>query len=513
MKKLIFLGILFCLIPLSLALAFSDTSYNVNEDAINYLQSKGVVQGYSDGTYRPYNSINRAEFTKIVMESVYPGGSAGGGCFPDVLYDWYAPYVCSARTLGIISGYPDGYFRPNNNINLAEALKIVLEAYNFDVGNSYSVWYENYFWFAKPKGLLNGMNENVSHYVSRGEMAQLIYNVEMYLDGKPVPSPEPEPIGKFGVFQGEINSCTQTEFNSIYVLLVQNMSQATSQRINWIRSVKDEVNEQFPFATEYLASMDADDEIVVMQVEDGMFDENLNFVGRNVVTRKLYETHDDDYDFVVVYTAFDTPFRLGNFVAAQFNTFGLQIDPYVWDNTEDYGSDGRLKGVVFGTYVDFMMEEPMTLSDIVLHEFGHYWCCYFVDINQGFSAGHSYSPLEIFGTPDTYHFYSGLETGFENGSIMLGSHWIPNGNGTYSESTTVSNLYHKKYHPFVLYMMGLLPESEYGTEYPVYDRGHIETHPDGSADVVGWTSSAATLYDNISVNDIIEVAGERRCAN
>ncbi|MBU0981366.1 S-layer homology domain-containing protein [Patescibacteria group bacterium] len=189
LKKTIIIGI-FSLAFASMAFAFSDSQYHQNSVAINYLQNLGIVQGYNDGTYKPNNTINRAEFTKIVMETLDPGASSGISCFPDVLNMWYSPYVCEAKTRRIISGYSDGYFRPENEINLAEGLKIVLEAYEFDINYNYPIWYESYFWFAKPKGLLNGINEEIGHMLTRGEMAQLIYNVEMYEDEI---EPEPEP--------------------------------------------------------------------------------------------------------------------------------------------------------------------------------------------------------------------------------------------------------------------------------------------------------------------------------
>ena len=61
---------------------FPDVPFNYDySEAVGYLVDEGAVQGYDDGTYRPANTINRAEFTKITLESagVEPGGS---NCFP-----------------------------------------------------------------------------------------------------------------------------------------------------------------------------------------------------------------------------------------------------------------------------------------------------------------------------------------------------------------------------------------------------------------------------------------------
>jgi hypothetical protein len=174
--------------------AFTDTANHLNEEAIEYLADKGVVVGYSDGTYGSDEPINRAEFLKILLVSTGIQLNGYANCFPDVKEAWYSDYVCTAKGLMIIDGYPDGYFRPANDINLAEALKMILEAYDADINYSYERWYEPYFWFAKPNGILEKVRDDVGISVSRGEMAQLIYNLDdYYFDLDPPPAPDPDP--------------------------------------------------------------------------------------------------------------------------------------------------------------------------------------------------------------------------------------------------------------------------------------------------------------------------------
>ena len=189
MKKIkLYALVIFLLIgiPISVAFAFNDTSGSRNESAINYLYEKGVVEGYDDGSYKPSNKINRAEFTKILIESKYPGEATGSDCFLDVKGDWYAKYVCYAKQLNIVDGYGDGTFGPGNYINLAEALKIVLETYDIEF-TQYSeqwVWYVPYEKTAEDLALLNYVYTDIDEEINRGEMAQLVYNVEMYLEGE-----------------------------------------------------------------------------------------------------------------------------------------------------------------------------------------------------------------------------------------------------------------------------------------------------------------------------------------
>jgi S-layer homology domain len=159
---------------------FSDISLHQYESAITYVEGQGIVNGYEDGTYKPNNPINRAEFMKIVMESGFDDSVFGGtNCFTDVTNDWYAQYVCAAKDLGIVSGYPDNSFKPGSYINLAEALKIIFEtaAYISDetIEPVAGEWYQSYLDLANALGLINTINSDIGHNLTRGEMAEMIY--------------------------------------------------------------------------------------------------------------------------------------------------------------------------------------------------------------------------------------------------------------------------------------------------------------------------------------------------
>ena len=106
---------------------FSDVSadkwYN---NAVSTLCHMGVLGGYSDGTFRPNAPITRAEFAKIAVSFSQANGSAVYSYFTDVkTTDWFAPYVTAAKDSGLIEGYSDGSFKPENRITRAEACAIV----------------------------------------------------------------------------------------------------------------------------------------------------------------------------------------------------------------------------------------------------------------------------------------------------------------------------------------------------------------------------------------------------
>jgi polyhydroxybutyrate depolymerase len=122
------------------------TSWFAYRDAVAYLRDRGVIGGYPDGTFKPKETINRAELLKIVFKGRSNAEPVAGSCFSDVTADaWYAPYVCAAKRRGIINGYPDGTFKPGQPVNVAEALKILLRAYGKDIADGpQEKWYEPY---------------------------------------------------------------------------------------------------------------------------------------------------------------------------------------------------------------------------------------------------------------------------------------------------------------------------------------------------------------------------------
>ncbi len=110
--------------------ASRDSASHVYTHQIRNLLLSRIAQGYDDGTFRPDVLMNRAEFSKIVTTALSLPLSNGRNCFNDVHEEWFAPYVCSLKEKGVLSGYNDGSFRPEQTVSYAEALKIALKAAN-----------------------------------------------------------------------------------------------------------------------------------------------------------------------------------------------------------------------------------------------------------------------------------------------------------------------------------------------------------------------------------------------
>lgn len=158
---------------------FSDVSYdNSNYSAIDYLKKEGVVKGYDDGSYKPKNKINRAEFLKIVMEA--SGVKAEGkDCYKDVMEAWYSGYVCAATKLGVVNGYKDGYFRPEQEINFVEAAKIIVNTMQLEVPATVSNnWYQQYVVTLEDSSAVPSSISSFEHKVTRGEMAEMVWRIK-----------------------------------------------------------------------------------------------------------------------------------------------------------------------------------------------------------------------------------------------------------------------------------------------------------------------------------------------
>ncbi len=95
-------------------------------NAISTLANAGILSGYPDGTFRPNAPITRAEFTKIAASFFERVEYTIDNPFNDVDDDdWFYKFVMAAYEGGLITGYPEGDFRPNANISRAESVTIV----------------------------------------------------------------------------------------------------------------------------------------------------------------------------------------------------------------------------------------------------------------------------------------------------------------------------------------------------------------------------------------------------
>lgn len=172
---------------------FSDiSSSHENLEAINYMKEKGIVKGYSDGSFKPENKINRAEFLKITIEgqedfSLSDAEECLNNQASNFVYlsdvkksDWFAPYVCHAIEQKIIQGYPDGTFQANNEINFPEMAKIISNTQGLSIKASKSGddWFKPFITALENNKAIPSSITNFQHKVTRAEMAESLFRIK-----------------------------------------------------------------------------------------------------------------------------------------------------------------------------------------------------------------------------------------------------------------------------------------------------------------------------------------------
>lgn len=176
--------------------AFSDLpGDHAYYDAVTYLVAENVVNGYPDGTFKPEAVVSRVEALKFIYEGLKEALSTGTVPFPDVsIEEWYGQYLYTAYERGVVNGYPDGSFKPTNTVNKAEFYKILFNGMGVDVNPNVETapfsdvsvddWFAPYVAYAKELGIIDADVDvlNASDGMSRGEVAYAIYRLMLVVE-------------------------------------------------------------------------------------------------------------------------------------------------------------------------------------------------------------------------------------------------------------------------------------------------------------------------------------------
>jgi hypothetical protein len=167
---------------------------------VQCLACRGVLGGYPDGTYRPNDGVTRGQLSKIVSNAAGWSEPVAGQTFTDVPPDsTFYLYIERMSSRGIISGYPDGTFRPANPATRGQISKIVARARGFEdpktfqmfedvpLDSTFYLWIEN----LAERGIMNGYPcggpgepcgvDNKSYFrpgnnATRGQVAKIVSN-------------------------------------------------------------------------------------------------------------------------------------------------------------------------------------------------------------------------------------------------------------------------------------------------------------------------------------------------
>ncbi|WP_418791110.1 S-layer homology domain-containing protein [Phosphitispora sp. TUW77] len=159
------------------AATFSDVS-GTSSDSIYRLNALGIIDGYPDGTFKPANSITRAEFAKIAMSAAGNASSAdflkdAASKFSDVKPgQWFTGWVNLAANLGYIQGYPDGTFKPQSNITYAECVTILVRLLGYS-DKLPGEWPTEYLVKAAELGVTDDVSFSANGAANRGDIAMM----------------------------------------------------------------------------------------------------------------------------------------------------------------------------------------------------------------------------------------------------------------------------------------------------------------------------------------------------
>lgn len=120
------------------AKSFSDlTPANVHYDNVMNLVERGVITGYPDGTFKPNQSISRAHAAKIIAKALgLDTKNVKNPNFKDIPTNYaYYGEIAALANAGIINGYPDGTFKPNATLTRGQMAKIIARAFEL-TGNA-----------------------------------------------------------------------------------------------------------------------------------------------------------------------------------------------------------------------------------------------------------------------------------------------------------------------------------------------------------------------------------------
>lgn len=177
-------------------LVYSDVEGTEYETAVISLSEKGIISGYPDGTFRPEASITRAEASMILVKAMNFSQSdlntSWSKTFGDIESDYWAKdtiyYLAEA---GILSGYPDGTFKADNQVTYDEMIVMLLQA----VGEK-TVWpvdYTNQISKTLLQALTVSEDElNGSLPATRGEVALMVYSVVNQIKAPTISKPDNE---------------------------------------------------------------------------------------------------------------------------------------------------------------------------------------------------------------------------------------------------------------------------------------------------------------------------------
>lgn len=212
MKKFVSLFITFVMLFSVMCASASSPS----DKLLAYLAQNGIMVGDQLGNLRLGDPVTRAEASKV-LSVAFEIDSAGEEAFPDVDDShWAKEYIASMKYSGIINGYPDGTFRPENEVSYAEFIKMTVEAMGMgEEAKADGGFPAGYIKVASSLGITSAISFEQNAPATRLHIGMIVYNAlnnaelaesNLYIMGDSLADTFPEsnyPLQGWGTFLGD----------------------------------------------------------------------------------------------------------------------------------------------------------------------------------------------------------------------------------------------------------------------------------------------------------------------
>ncbi len=165
------------------AFAYTDVTAGTKvAEAVGILSNLGIFTGFEDGTFKPNDTVTRAQMAAIICRTLgyedQAAASTGSTIFNDVpASHWASGYVNVAQSLQIINGYGDGNFGPEDQVTYEQAIKMIVVALGYELdAQAKGGWSTGYLAVAAREGISKNSNGVVGSPAARGTIAVLVYN-------------------------------------------------------------------------------------------------------------------------------------------------------------------------------------------------------------------------------------------------------------------------------------------------------------------------------------------------
>jgi len=186
MKKKLFIVLCLYVVATLLQVTAAASSFpDVPDDAayaeaVEYLSDIGVMRGNAQGNFNPDGYVTRAQMAAIIcrMLECTENLTTDGNRFTDVpTSHWANTYIVEAEELGIISGYQDGSFKPENTITYEQAIKMIVSSMGLaEIAKKDGGYPNGYISVANNYGYSDGLTAQKGELLKRWEIATMVYN-------------------------------------------------------------------------------------------------------------------------------------------------------------------------------------------------------------------------------------------------------------------------------------------------------------------------------------------------